>query len=53
MPDLDRKEKVLILSGIILLSSFVIYKTYTYRQKSNKKRKYEHWEAILVDSGIL
>lgn len=53
MPDLDRKEKVLILSGIILLSSFVIYKTYTYKQKSNNKRKYKHWEAILVDSGIM
>lgn len=51
MPDLERKEKFLILSSLVLISSYVIYKSYKIKEK--KKSKYSLWEAILVDINSL
>lgn len=51
MPDIERKEKFLILSGLVLISSFIIYKSYKVKEK--KKNKYNLWEAILVDISSL
>lgn len=51
MPDLERKEKFLIFSSLVLISSYVIYKSYKIKEK--KKNKYSLWEAILVDINSL
>lgn len=50
---MNKKEKFLILSSLVLVSSIIVYKTFKYNQKLNKEKRYKTWEAILVDSGIL
>jgi uncharacterized membrane-anchored protein len=49
---MDKKEKFLILSGLVLVSSIIVYKTFKYKQKVDKNKRYKNWEAILVDAGI-
>ena len=47
MPELEKKEKFIIVSGLVLVSSLLIYRI--SKIKNKKKSKYSLWEAILVD----
>jgi hypothetical protein len=49
---MNKKEKFLILGSLVLVSSFIVYKTFKYKDKINKEKRYKNWEAILVDAGI-
>jgi hypothetical protein len=47
---MNKKDRFLILGSLVLVSSYIVYKTFKSKVKSNKKLEY--WEAILVDSSI-
>lgn len=51
MPEIERKEKFLLLSGLILVSSYIIYKS--LKTRIPKKNKYNFLEAVLVDLNSL
>lgn len=51
MPDLEKREKFLILSSLVIFSSYILYQSIKFKKKKNKK--YSFLEAILVDSSSL
>ena len=51
MPDLEKKEKFLIVSSLVIFSSYILYQSIKLKKKKDKK--YSFWEAILVDSSSL
>ena len=51
MPETEKKEKFLIISGLFLISSFIIYKS--LKTRIPKKNKYNFLEAVLVDLNSL
>jgi hypothetical protein len=44
-----KKNGLLIFGSFVLISSIVVFKSYKFKEKLNKNKRYRLLEAILVD----